>query len=85
MVVDAELVGGGDEVVRGGDLQHEGGGGGRLRVARDPGVLQTLRNTRPVAEKRKKSWVKNYKRLQDYKIMQRHTSRLMLILLLLFL
>ena len=46
MMVDAELV----EVVGGGDLEHEGGGRGRLRVSRDPGMLQTLRHTGPVAE-----------------------------------
>ena len=49
MVVDAELV----EVVGGGDLEHEGGGRGRLRVSRDPGMLQTLRHTGPVAENKK--------------------------------
>ena len=46
MVVDAELV----EVVGGGDLEHEGRGRGRLRVSRDPGMLQTLRHAGPVAE-----------------------------------
>lgn len=46
MMVDAELV----EVVGGGDLEHEGGGRGRLRVSRDPGMLQTLRHAGPVAE-----------------------------------
>ena len=49
MVVDAELV----EVVGGGDLEHEGGGRGRLRVSRDPGMLQTLRHAGPVAENKK--------------------------------
>ena len=44
-MVDTELV----EVVGGGDLEHEGGGRGRLGVARDPGMLQTLRHAGPVA------------------------------------
>jgi len=44
MMVDTELV----EVVRSGYLEHEGGGRWRLRVTRDPGMLQTLRHTWPV-------------------------------------
>ena len=45
-MVDTELV----EVVGGGDLEHEGRGRGRLGVAGDPGMLQTLRHAGPVAE-----------------------------------
>ena len=45
-MVDTELV----EVVRSGYLEHEGGGRWRLRVTRDPWMLQTLSHAGPVAE-----------------------------------
>ena len=52
-MVDTELV----EVVGGGDLEHEGRGRGRLGVAGDPGMLQTLRHARPVAENKHSEFI----------------------------